>query len=149
MLKRSQDLASEFVMWQSDGYGKFDRRRVEYSDPRCHIDAAISSTKSLCLQVAKRMNPNVDSLHAGIAEIAMEADEFELGEGLILRKTFAHFMAPFLMAFAPRDEDGTHPGPWGAVSDGLNDIHIELYVPASFQNPEFFDRLNTVGGLRP
>ena len=91
------------------------------------------------------MNPNVDSLHAGIAGIAMEMDEFELGEGLTLRKTFAHFMAPFLMAFAPRGEDGTHPRPWSAVSDGIGlDIQIELYVPGSFHKPEFFDRLNTV-----
>jgi hypothetical protein len=90
------------------------------------------------------MNPNVDPLHAGIAGITMDVDEFDLGEGLVLRKTFAHFMAPFLMAFAPPKEDGTHPTPWSAVSNGLGfDIQIELYVPASFQ-PQFFDRLNTV-----
>lgn len=91
------------------------------------------------------MNPNVDSLHAGIAGVGMAVDEFELGEGLVLRKTYAHFMAPFLMAFAPRGEDGTHPRPWSAVSGGLGfDIQIELYVPASFHRPQFFDRLNTV-----
>lgn len=91
------------------------------------------------------MNPNTDSLHAGIAGVEIEVDEFELGEGLVLRKTYAHFMAPFLMAFAPRGEDGTHPRPWSAVSGGLGvDIQIELYVPASFHRPQFFDRLNTV-----
>jgi hypothetical protein len=91
------------------------------------------------------MNPNVDSLHAGMAGVGMQADQFDLGHGLTLKKTFAHFMAPFLMAFAPAQEGRPHPTPWSAVSDGIGvDIHIELYVPSSFQQPHFFDRLNTV-----
>jgi hypothetical protein len=91
------------------------------------------------------MNPNVDSLHAGIAGVAMAVDQFELGEGLVLRKTYAHFMAPFLMSFARRKERGPDPTPWSAVSDGLSiDIEIELYVPDTFHKPQFFNRLNTV-----
>lgn len=91
------------------------------------------------------MNPNVDSLHAGIAGVGMEVDQLDLGHGLVLKKTFAHFMAPFLMSFAPAQEGRPHPPPWSAVSDGISfDIHIELYVPSSFKQRHFFDRLNTV-----
>jgi len=91
------------------------------------------------------MNPLVDPLHAGIAGVTMEMSEFDLGEGLVLRQTFAHFMAPFLMAFAPAEGGKPHPAPWSAVSGGLGfDINVELFVPASFNRPRFFDRLNTV-----
>lgn len=91
------------------------------------------------------MNPATDSIHAGIAGICMTAERFDLGHGLVLQRTFAHFMAPFLMAFAPAEHGKPHPGPWSAVSDGLGiDIGIQLYVPASFHQPKFFDRLNTV-----
>lgn len=94
------------------------------------------------------MNPNVDSLHAGVAGVELEVEEFKLGHGLVLKKTFAHFMAPFLMAFAPAEAGRPHPAPWSAISDGIGiDIHVELFVPSSFQQPQFFDRLNTVWWL--
>jgi hypothetical protein len=91
------------------------------------------------------MNPNVDPLHAGIAGVELEPDQFELGHGVVLTKTFAHFMAPFLMAFAPAPSGGPHPTPWSAVSDGISiNIHVELFIPSSFTRPNFYDRLNTV-----
>ena len=91
------------------------------------------------------MNPSTDSLYAGIAGVRMSEVRFELGHGLVLTRTFAHFMAPFLMAFAPAEKGKPHPGPWSAVSDGIAfDIHVQLYVPASFDQANFFDRLNTV-----
>ena len=91
------------------------------------------------------MNPSTDSLYAGIAGVRMSEELFELGHGLVLTRTFAHFMAPFLMAFAPAEKGKPHPGPWSAVSDGIAfDIHVQLYVPASFDQANFFDRLNTV-----
>ena len=96
------------------------------------------------------MNPKVDSLYAGIAGVGLSVERFDLGQGLVLKKTFAHFMAPFLMAFAPAESGKPHPTPWSAVSDGLGlDIHIELHVPATFEQPKFFDRLKLFGGLRP
>lgn len=91
------------------------------------------------------MNPTTDSLYAGIAGVRMGVERFELGHGVLLTRTFAHFMAPFLMAFAPSEPGKPHPGPWSAVSDGIGlDIHVQLYVPASFDRVNFFDRLNTV-----
>ena len=75
----------------------------------------------------------------------MPTERVEIGHGLVLSRTFAHFMAPFLMAFAPAEKGQPHPGPLSAVSGGIGlDIHIQLYVPASFEQPNFFDRLNTV-----
>jgi hypothetical protein len=91
------------------------------------------------------MNPSTDSLYAGIAGVRISEERFELGHGLVLTRTFAHFMAPFLMAFAPAEKGKPHPGPWSAVSDGIGfDIHVQLHVPASFDQANFFDRLNTV-----
>lgn len=91
------------------------------------------------------MNPIADPIHAGIAGVEMEPEEFDLGHGLVLRKTYAHFMAPFLMAFAPAEKGQPHPAPWSAFGEGLSvDIQLELYVPQEFEQPHFFDRLNTV-----
>ena len=91
------------------------------------------------------MNPVTDPIYAGIAGAEMDPEEFALGHGLMLRKTYAHFMAPFLMAFAPAVRGQPHPAPWSAVSGGLAvDIHLELFVPQEFELPRFFDRLNTV-----
>lgn len=75
----------------------------------------------------------------------MNADRLDLGHGLVLQKTYAHFMAPFIMAFAPAEKGRPHPAPWSSVSNGLGiDIYIQLYVPSSFDLKNFFDRLNTV-----
>lgn len=54
-------------------------------------------------------------------------------------------MAPYLAAFAPAEPGKPHPAPWKAVSGGLGfDIQAELYVPADFALPNWFDRINTV-----
>ncbi|MCW0460355.1 hypothetical protein NB717_001423 [Xanthomonas sacchari] len=91
------------------------------------------------------MNLSTDSLYAGVAGVRISEERFELGHGLVLTRTFAHFMAPFLMAFAPAEKGKPNPGPWSAVSDGIGlDIHVQLHVPASFDQANFFDRLNTV-----
>lgn len=91
------------------------------------------------------MNPTTDSLYAGISGARIGTERIELGHGVVLSQSFAHFMAPFLMAFAPAQKGQPHPGPWSAVSNGIGlDIHIQLFVPSDFNMPNFFDRLNTV-----
>jgi hypothetical protein len=75
----------------------------------------------------------------------MAVPRFDLGRGLVVTRTFAHFMAPFLMAFSPAAAGQPHPGPWSAVSEGISlDIRLQLHVPDTFSEPKFFDRLNTV-----
>ena len=92
------------------------------------------------------MDLRTDSLFAGVAGVETELEEFALGQGVVLRKTYAHFMAPFLMAFAPAKQGRPHPAPWSAVRGGLGvEIHVRiLHVPAEFEIPRFFDRLNTI-----
>jgi hypothetical protein len=91
------------------------------------------------------MNPNTDPIYAGIAGVGLDVDSFDLGDGLVLSKTFGHFMAPFLMAFAPAKPGSAHPAPWSAVQGGLGvDFHVQLEVPVGFNIPGFFDRVNTV-----
>ncbi len=51
----------------------------------------------------KEMNPNDFPLYAGIAGVSVNVNEFDFGEGVVLRKTYAHVMAPYLAAFAPAE----------------------------------------------
>ncbi|MFM5404860.1 HEPN domain-containing protein [Aeromonas veronii] len=91
------------------------------------------------------MNIQEDPIYAGVSGVPKDVGEIDFGSGVILRPTFAHLMAPFLLAFAPAPPNSHHPGPWAAVNGGLGlDIHAELYIPDSFSPPNFFDRLNTV-----
>lgn len=91
------------------------------------------------------MDPSSEPIYAGIANFPVESGTIDLGSGVTLQPTYAHLMAPFLMAFNPAPANAAHPPPWAAVKGGLTlDINAELYVPTSFSPPGFFDRLNTV-----
>jgi len=71
-------------------------------------------------------------LFVGISGVGCEVDSFDLGRGVSLRTTYAHLMAPFMMAFARPEKPGQHhPAPWAAVSGGLAfDISVELTIPS-------------------
>lgn len=72
---------------------------------------------------------NID-LHAGLAGIELAEDAYDLGEGIILRRTYAHMFAPFMLTFSQAEPGKHHPGPWKAARSGLTfDITSELYVP--------------------
>jgi hypothetical protein len=91
------------------------------------------------------LDPRTGSIYAGVAGVETEIEHFDLGEGISIERTFGHFMAPFLMAFAPAPPGKAHPAPRSAVEGGLGlDFHVQLYVPAAFEIPGFYDRLNTV-----
>lgn len=91
------------------------------------------------------MNPNEESLYAGLHGVKIAEEQLDFGHGIVLSRTYAHLMAPFLMAFAPAKPGESHPAPWAAVSGGFAyDIHAELYIPKAFAPTEWFDRLNTV-----
>ena len=84
-------------------------------------------------------------LHAGIANISLVPDVFDLGEGVTLRKTYAHLMAHFVMAFAPAPPGSFHPGPWKPASTHASlvaDITADLCVPSAF--PERIAVANTI-----
>jgi hypothetical protein len=84
-------------------------------------------------------------IYGGISLVSLEGDSFDLGHGVSLTSTYAHLMAPFLMAFSPAPPGGHHPEPWTAASDGLGfDIKVQLHVPATLKPPAGINRLNTV-----
>jgi len=73
-------------------------------------------------------------IHAGLAGTDMEQPEHDLGSGARLTKTYAHLMAPFVMAFKPAPPGGHHPAPWKAASGGFSfEVQAELFVPAALQ----------------
>jgi hypothetical protein len=90
------------------------------------------------------MNPELQDLYAGLSDVVLLPERFELGEGVILSQTYAHLMAPFLMAFAPAVPGKAHPAPWKPAAGGFSiDINAELCLPAAF-HLEHLDRLNTI-----
>ncbi|HWY48698.1 MAG TPA: hypothetical protein VNX70_15020 [Bryobacteraceae bacterium] len=73
-------------------------------------------------------------LHAGLSGLELGDDCLDLGEGISLRKTYAHLMAPFIMAFNPAPPGRHHPAPWKASRGGFSfDITVDLTIPASFE----------------
>jgi hypothetical protein len=73
---------------------------------------------------------NSKGIYAGLAGVTLDADERSLGHGIILRRTYAHVMAPFLMAFSPAPLGKPHPAPWSAVKGGFGfDMSVELEIP--------------------
>lgn len=78
------------------------------------------------------MKPAFD-LYAGVCGLKLAEDSFDLGDGVILSRTYAHLMAPFTMAFKrPAEYDQPHPGPWKSLGGGFAfDIDAELKVPAA------------------
>jgi hypothetical protein len=90
------------------------------------------------------MNPNLSNLCAGLSDVVVEPKHFELGQGVTISQTYAHLMAPFLMAFAPAPPGKPHPAPWKPAKGGFSiDISAELFVPETCAL-EHLDRLNTV-----
>lgn len=70
------------------------------------------------------------NLHAGLSGLELQEPSFDLGCGLTLSKTYAHLMAPFMMAFKPAPKGSHHPAPWKAAQGGNSfDINAELFVP--------------------
>jgi len=86
----------------------------------------------------------VDNLYAGLAGATLVRDHFDLGRDVIVSRTYAHFMAPFLMAFSPASPGKPHPAPWKPARGGLGiDITAELSLPATTRL-EHIDHLNAI-----
>lgn len=92
------------------------------------------------------MNLTDGDIYGGLTGPQLPVDEFEFGNGISVSRTFAHLMAPFLMAFAPPAEAGQHhPGPLRAAKGGFGfDVVTQLHIPSSFRPADWFDGLNTV-----
>ena len=73
-------------------------------------------------------------VHAGLAGLQLDIESYDLGEGVCLRKTHAHLMTPFMMAFKPAPPGGHHPAPWIAASGGFAfDVDGDLLIPAAIE----------------
>lgn len=89
------------------------------------------------------VNPNLVRLHGGISGLRVE-EPIEIVTGLRLTPTYAHVMAPFIMAFKPPEIGQAHPGPWKSASGGSSsDIHTEATLDAD-ATVGGFDRLNSI-----
>lgn len=85
-----------------------------------------------------------DALFGGIAGLELPVDEFEIAPGLSVAKTYAHLIAPFVLAFAPPARPSApHPGPWASLQGRGLDILAEVRI-AEGAEPLRFDRLNTL-----
>jgi hypothetical protein len=90
------------------------------------------------------MHPNSVDLYAGLYGLVLVPDTFDLGHGAMISRTYAHFMAPFVMAFAPAPPGQHHPAPWKPAKGGLHiDITTELFLPSTTSIPRL-DRMNTI-----
>jgi hypothetical protein len=67
----------------------------------------------------------------GLAGVTLPIDSFDLGEGVTIRRTFAHVFAPYLAAFKRPKPGQAHPAPWKALAGGGlgADIEVELCMP--------------------
>lgn len=92
-----------------------------------------------------QLHPEKLSLFGGLAGAVLPVDEFEICEGLVLRKTYAHVMSPYMLAFRrPERAHQHHPGPWKSAQGGVwLDIEIEIALQRGTR-PTGFDRLNTL-----
>ncbi len=57
---------------------------------------------------------------------------FVLGEqeALVLRRTYAHLMGHFMVAFTRPEPGKHHPGPWKHAAGGFTaDVTSELFIP--------------------
>lgn len=87
---------------------------------------------------------DVDALHGGVVGLELPIPHFVLADGLELRSTYAHLIAPFLLAFKRPERPGVpHPAPWKDLAGAGLDITAEVHLHVGAR-PTNFDRLNTL-----
>jgi len=88
-------------------------RRERVSHHNWFGDAFVNSRRRVNSNVRRpttMTNAPID-VFAGVAGIPLSVDSFDLGEGIIVERMFAHLMAPFMLAFAPASQGKPHPTP--------------------------------------
>jgi len=89
-------------------------------------------------------DPNNVALYGAVCGIKLPQLEVHIADGLVLRKSYAHVMSPYLVALSPVTPMGIHGGPWKVVSGGLGfDAYAELALKHQAR-PYCFDRVNTI-----
>lgn len=83
-----------------------------------------------------------EDIYLGLSDLELDVDEIELGQGVVLRRTYAHLMAPFLIAFSPAASGQPHPAPWKAADGGFAfDVTAELVIPQQLRT-ELTERID-------
>lgn len=72
------------------------------------IKIAIERAKELARRRKAEIDPNLVKLHGGISGLSVEKP-IEIVSGLQLAPTYAHVMAPFIMAFKQPELGQAHP----------------------------------------
>lgn len=90
------------------------------------------------------IRPEMSQLFAGLTNIVLSNDHFEITDGLRLETVFAHVMAPYIVAFSPAEKGKPHPGPWKSTTGGMGyDVTVQIFLSEKAR-PTNFDRLNTM-----
>jgi hypothetical protein len=83
---------------------------------------------------------NRDLLFGGVSGITLNAESFDFGEGVVIRRTYAHLFSANMMAFARPEPGHHHPAPWRAAKGGFGyDIEAEIQAPAQTSLGKSFD----------
>lgn len=83
----------------------------------------------------------MSSIYGGLSGIDMLETEFDFGDGIIIRKTYAHLFSSFMMAFKPPEKYKHHEEPWKAAKGGTSfDISAEIEVPSIKELTDDFDQ---------
>jgi hypothetical protein len=93
------------------------------------------------------MGFNEIELYGGLAGVTFEVDNFEVGDGITISKTYTHLMSPMLAAFTPAQPGEPHPAPWKPVAGGSTgyDIIAQVHMPLAFSRKSWFgDRFATL-----
>lgn len=112
-------------------------------DPVTKPKRSLASTNKLAKPAP--VNPEEIDLYGGLSGAELALDEFEIVKGLSFHATYAHVMAPYLMAFKPPPKGGApHPAPWRAAHGGLGlDVTIGIKLERDAR-PTNFNRINTL-----
>ncbi|WEY42157.1 hypothetical protein [Paraburkholderia sp. SUR17] len=82
---------------------------------------------------------STSDFYAGLTTLQLppDRDEYDLGHGLTLRRTYAHLMSSYTMAFNPPEAPGKHhPAPWKATTrHDAFDVYTELVIHSSYKPP--------------
>lgn len=69
-------------------------------------------------------------MFVGISGLPMDDDHFDIGDGITIKRTYAHLMMPYIVAFERPEPGKAHPAPWEAAEQQAGfDIEAELFVP--------------------
>jgi hypothetical protein len=84
-------------------------------------------------------------LYGGIAGATLKSEAFRFPAGVMLRATYTHLMAHFILAFKKPAPGAHHPAPWKSAHSGMAfDVEMEIQVPGDLAPDDWFDTLNTI-----